>query len=78
MERGTQIVTAGLDNAIMIWDITKLCRANDEPYEYPLSAEQSIGPYKTLLGHSVSNFTTEQDKSAHACLGLCFACHGNV
>jgi WD40 repeat protein len=78
MERGTQIVTAGLDNAIMIWDITKLCRVNDEPYEYPLPAEQSIGPYKTLLGHSVSNFITEQDKSAHACLGLCSGCHGNV
>jgi WD40 repeat protein len=59
IESGTQIVTAGLDNAIMIWDITKLCKANDEPHEYVQSVEKSISPHKTLLGHSVSSFIIE-------------------
>jgi hypothetical protein len=54
MEMGTHIVTASLDNAIMIWDITKFGKANNERHEYHLSAEENIGPYKTLLGHSVS------------------------
>jgi hypothetical protein len=54
IERGTHIVTAALDNAIMIWDIEKYGKANNELHEYPLSAGQSIAPCKTLLGHSVS------------------------
>jgi len=51
MEKGTQIFAAG-DVVTIIWDITGVCGVNNEPYEYPLSAEQSIYPYKTLLGHS--------------------------